>query len=353
MGLEEILHVLGCPRCHAGLVHERDDLACMSCDRRYRVDDGIPILVDSMDEGAGRGASYYADPEMVERYYTHRVHTLGRAHYGLEHFPTGGVLVDVGCGPGILTMVAARRGVQAIGLDLSFSMVRFARDKARELNLKGVFFLVGDSQRLPFRSAAVDCVVNYASLAHVPSPRRCIADMARIAAPHGRIIIQSINHFSFPMFYMKKGQGPLRHRTFNALRRYGGKWGKLRDDDCRLTSPPGLSATHLCDPERDVDSLDTNDVVSFYIRDLCDQHCDVLYYETFPNYRGWHDSLTRELTVFRQRRSPALRLKDAIWGLCQRIPGLRHMGTDLFLIAQPHTEGRTSAPLSARTEASR
>lgn len=332
---------MACPRCHGELRPEGDDLKCAECEGRYRVEDGIPILLDSKEEGAGRAAGYYADPAAVERYYDKRVNSMRRAHYGIEHFPTGGVLVDVGCGPGILTMVSANRGSLAIGMDLSLSMVRFARDKARELNLTGAFFLVGDSQRLPFRSATADLVTNYANLAHVPSPRRCIEEMTRIVAPKGRIIVQSINHFAIPLLYLNRENLGLYRRSFGAIGLCLRRGGRLRDEDCRLQAGRGPEDFSDFDPESD---MDTNNVVSFHVRRMCGEHLEVLNYETFPNYRGWHHLLAPDLRLIKQRRGVPHRLKDTLWRLADKVPGLRHMGTDLFLVCRPRAQSRVQDP---------
>ena len=41
----ELLEILACPRCHGHLVAEPDALRCDNCRVRYRVENGIPVLV--------------------------------------------------------------------------------------------------------------------------------------------------------------------------------------------------------------------------------------------------------------------------------------------------------------------
>ncbi len=43
----EFLDILACPRCRGGLAQAEDDphLVCAACRVRYRVEDGIPILL--------------------------------------------------------------------------------------------------------------------------------------------------------------------------------------------------------------------------------------------------------------------------------------------------------------------
>ncbi len=41
----EFLEILACPACHASLELHGDRLICTGCGRRYRIEDGIPILL--------------------------------------------------------------------------------------------------------------------------------------------------------------------------------------------------------------------------------------------------------------------------------------------------------------------
>ncbi len=41
----ELLEILACPACHGELVLAKDRLICRTCQRRYPIEDGIPILL--------------------------------------------------------------------------------------------------------------------------------------------------------------------------------------------------------------------------------------------------------------------------------------------------------------------
>lgn len=41
----ELLEILACPACHGPLELQEDRLVCLSCRRRYRIEDDIPILL--------------------------------------------------------------------------------------------------------------------------------------------------------------------------------------------------------------------------------------------------------------------------------------------------------------------
>src|SRR5712671_2793873 len=53
---EELLALLCCPRCHSGLIYDRDNnaLICQGCGTSYEVKDDIPVLIPSSSNGAPR-----------------------------------------------------------------------------------------------------------------------------------------------------------------------------------------------------------------------------------------------------------------------------------------------------------
>ncbi len=42
---KELLEILACPNCKGKLVEEGDAVICVPCGLRYRVRDGIPVLI--------------------------------------------------------------------------------------------------------------------------------------------------------------------------------------------------------------------------------------------------------------------------------------------------------------------
>ena len=95
--------------------------------------------------------------------------------------PAGRVL-DVGCGPGLLSDFMPDRWRQEIdeiiGVDYSTEMARYASKR-----LNGV--AVADAQRLPFGDQTFDVVFARAVLHHLPDPNLGAAEIARVLRPGG------------------------------------------------------------------------------------------------------------------------------------------------------------------------
>ena len=95
----------------------------------------------------------------------------------------GAALLDLGCGPGHLCAAALRRGCKAIGVDLSDSMLRIARDRYPEIE-----FRQEDAEQISFPDASFDAVTLNFLLLHVPDQERCLREAARLVKPGGRLV---------------------------------------------------------------------------------------------------------------------------------------------------------------------
>ena len=102
----------------------------------------------------------------------------------------GELLVDVACGNGRLVELAARRGITALGFDLSFEGIQAAAAETQ-----GASWVVGNGQTIPFPDACADIVLSIGSLEHYDQPTQGARELARILRPGGRAVILLPNAF--------------------------------------------------------------------------------------------------------------------------------------------------------------
>jgi ubiquinone/menaquinone biosynthesis C-methylase UbiE len=92
--------------------------------------------------------------------------------------------LDVGCGPGHLARLLARRGCEVAGVDRGWRLLRIARRLAKRERL-AVEFRRASAEALPFPARSFDCVFATTVLYLVPEPAAVLAEMVRVARPGG------------------------------------------------------------------------------------------------------------------------------------------------------------------------
>ncbi|HEY3930293.1 MAG TPA: methyltransferase domain-containing protein [Candidatus Koribacter sp.] len=98
-------------------------------------------------------------------------------------------VLDVACGPGILTCALAAKAKHATGIDLTPAMLDQARKLQREHNLANLTWLEGDVTHLPFADATFSLVVCRYAFHHFPDPLIVLREMKRVCAKNGRIVV--------------------------------------------------------------------------------------------------------------------------------------------------------------------
>ncbi len=104
-------------------------------------------------------------------------------------------VVDVGCGGGIDSLIAAKivgpEG-RVVGIDMTPSMLEVARAAADEAGFAHVDFREGLMEDLPVDDAWADVVISNGVLNLTPDKARALAEMHRVLAPGGRLQIADI-----------------------------------------------------------------------------------------------------------------------------------------------------------------
>jgi SAM-dependent methyltransferase len=103
--------------------------------------------------------------------------------------PTGATVLDLGCGAGLDSLIAARRvggGGRVIGIDFSDSMLARARQAAAELGVD-VTFLQGDAEQLLLVRATVDVALVNGIFNLNPARAQIFSELARVVRPGGQV----------------------------------------------------------------------------------------------------------------------------------------------------------------------
>jgi len=107
--------------------------------------------------------------------------------------PDGARVLEVGCGPGRLSIRLARQhGLDVTGLDLDPAMIERARanaDRPGDGDERRPSFLVGDVASLAFPDGSFDLVVSTLSMHHWADPTAGLAEIGRVLRPGARALV--------------------------------------------------------------------------------------------------------------------------------------------------------------------
>lgn len=98
----------------------------------------------------------------------------------------GAVLVDAGCGGGLLAPHLAGKGYRHVGVDLRESGLRAAAEH-------GVRPVNGDVTALPLATGSADVVAAGEILEHVTDLPGTVAELARVLKPGGLLVVDTVN----------------------------------------------------------------------------------------------------------------------------------------------------------------
>lgn len=110
----------------------------------------------------------------------------------LRHLRRGMRVLDVGCGPGSITLgfAEAVAPAEAVGVDFQPSQVAQARALCAERGLTNARFETADAYELPFPDSSFDAVFAHAVLWHLREPARALNEMRRVLRPDGLVGIR-------------------------------------------------------------------------------------------------------------------------------------------------------------------
>ena len=142
--------------------------------------------------------------------YTHGHHeSVLRSHrwrtaenscaYLLPHLEPGQRLLDVGCGPGTITVDLARRVApgEVLGIDVAEDVVAQAAAHGRESGVADVSFATGDVYALEHEDASFDVVHAHQVLQHLTDPIAALRELRRVLRPGGVLAVRDSDYGAF------------------------------------------------------------------------------------------------------------------------------------------------------------
>jgi ubiquinone/menaquinone biosynthesis C-methylase UbiE len=120
------------------------------------------------------------DDQVAERFHT----ALGAA--------VEGHLLDVACGPGVVTAAIGRRAASVVAFDATEEMLEKARARCAKAGLVNVVFKRGNAENLPFEDGQFDGVITRLAIHHFADPQRVLNEMFRVLRRGGTAAIVDV-----------------------------------------------------------------------------------------------------------------------------------------------------------------
>ncbi|HRP98892.1 MAG TPA: class I SAM-dependent methyltransferase [Terrimesophilobacter sp.] len=141
----------------------------------------------------------------------------------LPHLAPGLSLLDVGSGPGTMTVDFAQRVAPArvVGVDASADVVEKAAAHASDRGVSNIEFIVGDAYHLPFSDGEFDVVHTHQTLQHVSDPVAVLREMRRVRANDGLVAAREVDYPA--VFWHPESPGLEKwYATYDAVHRGNG-----------------------------------------------------------------------------------------------------------------------------------
>lgn len=137
---------------------------------------------------------------------SHRTRTVeNSAAYLIPRLRPGLTVLDVGCGPGTITVDLARRVAPGtvVGIDNAPEILDVARDGAATAGVDNVRFVVGDVYALDDADATFDVVHAHQVLQHLTDPVLALREMRRVCRSDGVVAARDSDYAAmtwYPLF---------------------------------------------------------------------------------------------------------------------------------------------------------
>lgn len=148
------------------------------------------------------------------------------ASYLLPHLRPDMRILDIGCGPGTITVDLAQYvpNGQVTGLEFVGEVLTQARSLAAEQGVNNVNFVTGDANALEYQDNVFDVVICHQVLQHVRDPVGILSEMRRVAKVGGIVAARESDYAGF-VFYpeMEGGMETWRSLYLAVARANGGE----------------------------------------------------------------------------------------------------------------------------------
>ena len=113
--------------------------------------------------------------------------------YVLDWLPSGGAVLDVGCGAAPVVSELRKNGVTCYGIEYAEDMIRHAKTRLRSMGLDEGGLYRGDCRAMPFDDGSFDAVVCLGLISYVENFGEVLEEIRRLLKPGGIALVSFRN----------------------------------------------------------------------------------------------------------------------------------------------------------------
>lgn len=120
-------------------------------------------------------------------------------------------VLDIACGPGIVSCEFAKIAKEVIGIDITPAMIEEAKRRQNTNNINNISWEIGSAYNLPFADNSFSLVITRYSFHHFEKPDLVLNEMVRVCKSGGKILVADveINENNSKLYdYMEKLRDP-------------------------------------------------------------------------------------------------------------------------------------------------
>jgi ubiquinone/menaquinone biosynthesis C-methylase UbiE len=121
------------------------------------------------------------------------------------------LVLDAGCGTGILFDYVADKAETTVGLDISRKILLQAKKRAE--NFQGLYLILADADNMPLNENIFDHVFGITLIQNMPNPAKTLSEIRRVAKEDAVIVITGMKK----AFTLEEFEELLRDAGFNII----------------------------------------------------------------------------------------------------------------------------------------
>jgi ubiquinone/menaquinone biosynthesis C-methylase UbiE len=181
---KKYLNLLACPLCHGSLLLKSNYLFCSTCEGKYKIIDGIPVI---LPQSLGEDLQLTQDKWNEEYSNADTVVDIATQPYLRDSFKhllkflpkQKGFFLELGCGTAKNSFLLKKETqMDVVGVDISLKALQAAKKVFKNGKKEG-FFVCGDIRNLPFKSDVFDYMYGPGTIEHFEDTSSAIKDLYR------------------------------------------------------------------------------------------------------------------------------------------------------------------------------